>query len=311
MAGLTLAPQAARLRASTWSSLFRHAWIAFLAAGFLRLVLPATLVHTLHPLLKVAPLLPFLAKDLVHLPDALARTRGALALRDWRALCVAWLAPELVGLLRLDSALRRGFLGWLLRRPQPALAQGQGFGYLERGSYGTLVAMVLFSMLVELPVDAAIVPLFFKNAHQRHLIHLVTIIGCLSSLVWVLGDRWLVGAGKHVLDDCALHLRIGARTRGTIPRHAIRACAPLAGTREQWCSRHGIDPRRTLLASPLDKPNTVLILDPDSPVRLVHLGVERTGLACVFLYLDSPHALVSALADPPGMDAYTGRICAL
>jgi hypothetical protein len=294
-----------QLRAAPWSAAFRYAWATLLACVFLRMILPAAWVHALHPLLKVAPLFPLAAKDLAHLPDALARTRAALALRDWRALCLAWLAPELVGLLRLDSALRRGFVSWLLRRPQPALPPGQAFGYLERGAYGTLVAMALFTMLVEVPIDGLIVPLFFKSAHQRNLIHLVTIIGSLSTLVWVLGDRWLVGKGQHVLDDDCLHLRVGARTTGSIPRHAIARCEPLTMTMDAWRREHGIAPHRSLRVSPLDKPNTVLILHSNSPVRLTHMGLERSGVACVFLYLDSPQALVSALHHPLRMKTHT------
>jgi hypothetical protein len=53
-----------------------------------------------------------------------------------------------------------------------------------------------------------------------------------------------------------------------------------------------------LTASPLDKPNTVLILKPNSRVRLTHLGVERSELACLFLYLDRPDELVRALRAP-------------
>lgn len=53
--------------------------------------------------------------------------------------------------------------------------------------------------------------------------------------------------------------------------------------------------RRMLPASLLDKPNTALMLKPDSRVRLTHLGVERTGLACVFLYVDQPDRLIRAV----------------
>lgn len=66
-----------QLRDAPWSVAFRYAWATLLACVFLRMVLPAAWVHTLHPLLKVAPLFPFVAKDLSHLPDALARTRAA------------------------------------------------------------------------------------------------------------------------------------------------------------------------------------------------------------------------------------------
>lgn len=150
--------------------------------------------------------------------------------------------------------------------------------------------------MVDLPLNGFIVLLFVKTAHQRDLVHLLMLLACLSSLAWVLGDRWLVGPGQHVLDDENLHLRVGARTAGSIPRHAIAGCEPLTVTAEDWCRQHGIDPRRSVRASPLDKPNTVLILNDNGPVRLTHMGVERNGLACVFLYLDSPQALMSALA---------------
>jgi hypothetical protein len=294
-----------QLRDAPWSAAFRYAWATLLACVFLKMILPAAWVHALQPLFKVAPLFPLVAKDLSHLPDALARTRVALALRDWRALFLAWLAPELVGLLRLDSALRRGCLGWLLRRPQPALPPGQAFGYLERGAYGTVVAIALISTLVDLPLNGFIVQLFVKTAQQRHVIHVLMAVACLSSLAWVLGDRWLVGKGQHVLDDDVLHLRVGARTSGSIPRHAIARCEPLTVTTDAWLRQHGIAPRRSLRVSPLDKPNTVLIFNDNSPVRLTHMGVERTGLACVFLYLDSPQALASKLRHPPDMDAHT------
>jgi hypothetical protein len=50
-----------------------------------------------------------------------------------------------------------------------------------------------------------------------------------------------------------------------------------------------------VLASPLDKPNTVLIFRPDGRVRLSHLGIERTDVACAF-YLDRPQDLTQTLA---------------
>jgi hypothetical protein len=259
-------------------------------------LLPAWLLHALKPLLLVAPLAMLAAKDLAHLPDALARTRAALAQGRWRSLPAAWLPPELVGLIRTDQALRRGFLHWLLRKPQPHLpAAGQTFGYLEQGAYRTGVAIALFCIFVEIPLDAAVVPLLVKDHDAAQMLHALMFVGGLSSLAWVLGDRRLVGAGRHVLDDDGLHVRIGARTEGTIPRSAIAACERVNEPVQAWCRRHGIAPVDTLVASPLDKPNTVLILHDDCPVRLTHWGVPREGLACVFLYVDRPDALAAAL----------------
>jgi hypothetical protein len=284
-----------RLRRTPWTTVLRNAWLTFLSLAVVLAVLPRPFAHALRPLLFAAPLALFVAKDLVHLPDALARSRAALAQGRWRSLPAAWLPPELVGLFRLDQALRRGFMQWLLRKPQPAAPAGEAFGYLQQGAYRTGVAIALFCIVVELPLDAAIMPLLIKDPGARRSIHVLMLAGCLSSLAWVLGDRWLVGAGRHVLDEEGLHLRIGARTDGTIPRAAIAACERLNEAAPAWCRRHGIEPLAALVASPLDKPNTVLILNDGRLARLTHWGVQRDGLACVFLYVDRPDALAAAL----------------
>jgi hypothetical protein len=294
MTNNSLALRAERLRQSSWLDAIGKAWLILWAGIFVKLILPHALANSLRPLLLLAPLLPLVAKDLSHLPDALARTRAAMAARAWPALFTAWLPPELVGLIRVGRDLRHGCLSWLLRRPQPELPAGRAFSYLERGSYGTACAIVLFSTFVELPLSAAILPYFVHEAGTLRVIHLLMLAGSLSSLVWVLGDRWLVGAGRHVLTGEGLQLRIGARTRGAIPLEAIARCERISEPAADWLRRHGIDPRRAVLASPLplDKPNTVLIFASSSRVRLTHLGVQREGLSCVFLYLDHPQELI-------------------
>lgn len=138
-------------------------------------------------------------------------------------------------------------------------------------------------------------PLLVHGEGERLTIHLLMLAGALSAIVYMLGDRWLIGAGQHVLTEEALQISIGARTHGSIPLDAIAACERMAEPVASWLKRHGIERRHAIKASPLDKPNTVLILKADSPVRLTHLGVERTGLACVFLYLDRPQELQSRI----------------
>ena len=295
---LSLAPHAARLRRTPWRRLFLVAWLMFWATLALKLLLPADLARRAHRVFLVAPLFPFAAKDLSHWPDALARSRAAWASRDWRAQLAAWLPPEFVGLMRLGAAQRRGLLCWLLRRPAPAQPAGQAFGYLAQGSYRTAFAIVLVAVLVELPLDAFIVQWLANTVAERRAIHALMLAGGLSTLAWVLGDRWWIGAGRHVLDAESLHLRVGARTRGAVPRAAIRDCRRFDGTVAAWCRTHDIDPMHALKVSPLDKPNTVLILADDSPVRpirITHLGREQRAPACVFLYLDRPDDLASAL----------------
>jgi hypothetical protein len=286
----------ARLREASWLAVMRNAWLLLLGMTTLRLVLPAAWTDSLRPLPLAAPLLLLAAKDLSHLPDARARSRAALAGRDWRALAAAWLPPGLVGLLRLGRAQRQGFIEWLCRRPHAALPPGQAFTYLERGAYRTVVAIAVFCALVELPLDAAIVAVLPVDAGKRQLLHIAMLFGGLSALMWVLGDRWQVGTGCHVLGEDGLMLRVGARCAGTIPLRAIAACRRLYQPAVDWCRSQGVDARDTITASPFDKPNLVLLLEPDHPVRLHHLGRERSGLACVFLYADRPELLQRALA---------------
>jgi hypothetical protein len=291
------ASYAQRLRKTSWTEVLQTAWLTLIGAILIKLMLPAAVAHALRPLVLIAPMLVIVAKDLSHLPDALQRLRSAAAKRDWGRMATACLPPELVGLLRLDGQMRRACLAWLRRRPQPALPAGQALSYLERGSYRTAIAIALFSALFELPLHALILPLFIHDADKLRMIHVLMLAGSLSTLVWVLGDRWLVGKGCHVLTADGLELRVGARTEGTIPLEYIAACERVDGRAADWCRQRGIARHATLLASPLplDKPNTVLILKSNSPVRLTHMGVERDGLSCVFLYLDRPELLVHAL----------------
>lgn len=311
MSTFSLPAYAAQLRRLSWIDIARSAWMMFiggaLASLVLRLLLPPSVRAALRPLIFVAPLLPFIAKDLAHWPDARRRLRALLAAgaRAWwrlplACLPLACLPPELLGLFRLDRTMRRGCWNWLRRRPHAPLPAGQALTYLERGSYRTACAIVLLAALVELPLDAALVQLFgarlTTDPARLQVLHLLLLAAGLSTLVWVLGDRWLVGRGCHVLTDDTLLLRVGARTHGSIPLVAIAACRRIDETPAAWRQRHGVDRQASLLASPLDKPNAVLILNDENTVRLQHMGVERGGLACVFLYLDRPASLAQALA---------------
>lgn len=286
--------QLERLR---WRDALRYAWLTLLACTFLKLVLPPAL----RPLLTVAPLFPLAAKDLSHLPDALARTRAAWVKRAWRDMPAAWLPPELVGLLRLGRDQRRGCIDWLLRRRRAAEPSGQAFGYLERGSYRTACVIAIFAVLVELPLDALLVAVLPLDPGKRQVVHVAMLAGGLATLAWVLGDRRLVGAGRHVLDADALQLRVGARTEGIVPRAAIAGCLCIKESATDWCRAHGIDVRDSVRASPLDRPNVVLVLHAGHGVRLRHFGMERSGMACIFLYVDQPDHLAAALQARPSM----------
>jgi hypothetical protein len=284
------------VRDSTWSSLFGYAYFLIFAGLLLRLAAPASLRSQLRPLLLAAPVLPFVAKELAHLPDFVERFRAAIAHRSgWARFACAFFPPELIGLLRLERALRGGFAGWVRRRPSFARPAGQAFGFLDRGSYSTAVAIVLVSSLIELPVAALVIPLFLHDPMSRTVIHLTLGGLCLSTLAWTLGDRWMVRGSWHVLTEACLDLQVGARLRCAVPLSAIESCAVTDAPRAQWCASHQLRLRETLLVTPLDRPNVVLRLKPGNRVRATSCGMEVDCAAAIFLYVDRPAALISAL----------------
>lgn len=281
----------AQLRRTSWRQLALYAFLALFALVLMRLMLPAAMRPALRKLDLVLPLLLLAAKDLAHLPDALRRLRAA---SGWPGRIAAALPPELVGMFRLDRLMWSGFMQWMLRRPAPVrLPDGIALTYLQRGAYGTAIGMAMVALFLELPIDFLLIHLWIDDPQMRQLIHLVGGIGVVYSFAWVLGDRWHVGAGSHVLAGGTLHLRVGVRTEGSIPLWAIERCDAIDVEPERWRRRHGIHQCDTLLVTPFDKPNCVLVIKPDAGVTLLHWQVEREAPRYVLMYLDRPQLLAS------------------
>jgi hypothetical protein len=157
----------------------------------------------------------------------------------------------------------------------------------------------MFSVVVELPIDAAIASLFLRDdPTARTVLHLMSALSGLYTLAWVVSDRWLVRAagGGHVLTEHALELSIGVRAFGTIPLAAIEACERVGEKRDAWCRRHGVALCETALVTPFDAPNLVLRLHADLPLTLTCYQLEKSAARFVFLYLDRPEQLANALA---------------
>lgn len=285
------------LRAASWRDL--AGW--GLASLFLVSIVKTLAPEAFKPFLRGAglaiPLLLLMAKDLAHAPDAWQRLRGAHAARaPWNARVAALLPPELVGTLRLDRLLWIGC--WQRLRGQPAprpLPDGVGLGYLERGAYGTATAVVFVSLLLELPVHVLLLNLFIEDADKLALLHVVGAVAVLYTLAWMLGDRWHIGAGRHVMTDEALHLSVGVRVDGVLPLAAIARLETVDAPLPAWRRRHGVARRDTLLVTPFDQPNCVLVLADDAQVDILHWQVKRRLPRYVFLYLDRPELLAARL----------------
>ena len=285
-----LSTTATQLRRTSWLQLALYAYLAIIGFGLLRQALPDELAAALRPAGLLLPLMIICAKDLAHAPDALLRLRAA---RGWRQRLIALLPPELVGISRLDRLMWAGFSHWLLRRQPLPAPPGIALTYLRRGAYGTAIGVAMVSLLLELPINVLLINLWIDDAQLRMLIHVLGGIGVVYSFVWVLGDRWHVGSGCHVLADDVLHLRIGVRSQGSIPLSAIERCDTVTEAPDRWRRRHGIHASDTVLVTPFDKPNCVLVLKPDAGVTLLHWQVTHKAPRYVLIYLDRPELLAS------------------
>lgn len=288
-ASLSIPCAALGLRRTSWLQLAGYAYLGVFMLMLARLALPDAMAPALRQLMLALPLLVFAAKDLAHLPDAMQRLRRATG---WRGRVTALLPPELIGMFRLDRLMWIGFLQWLRRRAPAAGPHGSALTYLQRGSYGTAIGIAMLMLFLELPIDVVVANLWIDVADTRRLLHVITAAGVLYSVVWILGDRWHVADGSHVLADGLLHLRVGVRTQGSIPLWAIERVDALSETPDRWRRRHGIHRADTLLVTPFDKPNCVLVLKPQAGVTMLHWQVCRAAPRYVLLYLDRPELLI-------------------
>jgi len=288
-----------RLHETSWLAIFGYAYAIFTCGSLFLLVLPAPLAAALHQPLLVLPLLLLIAKDLAGAPDFARRMRRvARPGTPWSERLGALLPPEFLALIKLDRAMWRTVFHWLRRDTPPARPAGTVLSYTKQGAYTTVLAFAMFSVFIELPIDAAIASLFLDHhPSARTVLHVMSALSALYTLAWVASDRWLVrAAGGHVLTESALNLSVGIRAFGAIPLQAIAACERVHEPRDKWCKRQGIALRDTALVTPFDAPNLVLRLRPEVPVTLTCYQLEKRAPRYVFLYLDRPETLSSALA---------------
>ncbi|WP_312165719.1 hypothetical protein [Massilia timonae] len=285
------------MRTTSWRDLAGWGLAALFLVSIARTLAPDAAKPFLRSLGLSLPLLLLMAKDIAHAPDAWQRLRSAHAARaPWHARVAALLPPELVGMLRLDRLLWIGCFRRLRRQTAACtLPDGVALTYLERGAYGTATAVVFVSLLLELPVHVLLLNLFVEDAGKLALLHVLGAVAVLYTLAWVLGDRWHIGAGRHVMTDDALHLRVGARVEGVLPLAAVARLERVDAPLPIWRRRHGVASRDTLLVTPFDKPNCVLVLVDDARIDILHWQARKRLPRYVFLYLDRPELLAARL----------------
>jgi len=286
------------LHETNWLTMFGYAWVTLICGHLLLFALPdAVASHLKRPVLLL-PLLLLVAKDLAGAPDFLRRMRRvARPGTAWRTRLGALLPPEFLALIKLDRAMWRSLFCWLRRATPPARPSGTVLTYTRQGAYSTVLAMAMFSVLIEFPLDAMIASFLIGSPGELMALRVISVLCALYTLAWVAADRWQVrAAGGHVVTDEVLDLSVGIRAFGTIPLSAIAHCERVAEPRAAWCKRHGVALRDTVVVSPFDAPNLVLRLDRAQPVTITYYQLEKSAPRYVFLYLDRPDQLAAMLA---------------
>lgn len=115
-------------------------------------------------------------------------------------------------------------------------------------------------------------------------------------LMWIVCDRYLMAGSFTVIGASSLHLKIAGRFSAGIALSAITGCEPLGESAGAWCKRRGIEAGDTLTATPADRPNVVLAIDPAANAMLTSWQVERAAPRYLLLFVDQPSALAAALA---------------
>ncbi len=219
------------------------------------------------------------------------------AARTWPARLAALTPSLLTGWMRMDRANFHACLAWLARRPQPLRPPGKAFGFGARSSYSTFVLIGMVSTFVDLPLNAFIASVMVHDPVIATRIHLVCLALAGYTLMWIMGDRWLMQGSSHVLGATVLDLKVAGRLAAQIPRSAIESCEAFDGGAAAWCLRHAVPRSATLTSTPADSANIVVVIDQDAVVQLTHWQVERPAPRYLFLYVDEPAQLAAAVRD--------------
>ncbi|MES2321706.1 MAG: hypothetical protein V4633_05535 [Pseudomonadota bacterium] len=267
------------LNETSWSYVFGLMFFAVCVATIVSIGAERGSVRHAIPSLAVkAALLLIIAKMLAQ----------GIGLRELPARVLAW--------ARMDQANLRACAHWIMRRPHAPPPPGQAISFLEKSAYSTTVAMVMFGTFVDLPLNAMIATVMSPDPVIQTRMHIVFSVLAIYSLVWVFGDRHLMQGSYCVVGATHLDIRIAGRLEAHLPRSAILRCEPTGeGGAAGWCKQHGVAGDDMLVSTPADSATIMLEIDPAAGVKLTSWQRERKAPRYLFLFVDQPSMIMSAL----------------
>ncbi|MBG6082890.1 hypothetical protein [Rubrivivax gelatinosus] len=282
----------------TWLQTFALATVVvlLLRLGIARFVPPADVPAANDLAFWVFPALVTL-RWMAWLPEG--RQRAARTKRSpWVRIAILLIPGEFVGLCRWLVVTAGGCLSWILRRPPPPRPPGRPIEDRRKGVYDGLMVLNLVSFVPEIPIT-----LMLLSSVQGHLlVHVLVHTAEVLAIVLLLGDRWLVRAGGHVLTRTHLDLRVGARAAARLPIEDIAHAERLdkKTSYRAWCRSHGTVLRETGVISVFDDPNLVLSIRPGAALCWTRFQFERPLPRHLFVYVDDPAALIGVLEEAKG-----------
>lgn len=229
---------------------------------------------------------------------ALKRGHGDLWARVREQLSPALPRPVLE-LALLEFRLMGAAFATLFRRPLPEVPK-DAFTTTQRGTYGLMIGALAVVSVMEMAAVHALLVVYLPG---RPLVHALLGTVHVYGILWLLGDRRLMLASWHRVEDDALALNLGLRFQARIPYERISRIVFLRDDRE----RRSVQPRRgrNPRATPLESANVHLCLD--RPLSFTtYFGIRRP-VEHLDLYVDQPEAFIAALAARTGFGAESGK----
>lgn len=219
----------------------------------------------------------------------LRRGRGAPRRRLAPLLHVV-VPAELVGVAWLVVLTLAAGVLWLLRRPVPPRPPGVMLENRRKGMYDTFFAMNVVGAITEIPLSILLMPALVPEEGIRIALHGAEVLLNLA----IVGDRWLVNAGGHVLTESRLLLRAGLRASADVPLAEILEIdvVPKSTSLVEWSRSRGLDRFDAGVISVIDSPNVALRLASVAGRTWTRWQSERARPGCLFVYVDDPQALV-------------------
>ncbi|MFZ6657666.1 hypothetical protein [Undibacterium sp. TJN19] len=284
----------------SWFDFLKIQVVFFFTSAVLSLIIKSPETRLLNKFTLPAMLIMLVFKDLSEATAALQRLKKARQQGGGWVACIPTLLPsEITAFFRLDRAMWRGFYAWLSQKKTTRHPEGEAFGFLNKGSYSTVFAIILLALCTEIPFSALMIALIEADPAKRHLVHIILFALTAYSLIWLLGDRYLVNHSHHILSETDLYLKVGARSTGKIPRSAIVSCEYFTHDDAQRPREKLRYPANSIVVTPFDRPNLVISLHADAILEISHFQLNRTGLTKIFLFVDQPARLKLALDRDP------------